>query len=238
VTGFAFVREPPERVGELAAALGISVAEVFSDGRSDMGFVMNERFSATYDWDMYHEHPVRSADDLARRRLREYCVFFASGQDECEAALRTLHGAPQRVGERIRYARFFLNVGAGGRFNLEWYAREPDWAMPPPDPEQRLVQLRTLVADGGYLVLEPPMPAVECARALGRPDAVGVSTDVHMSHWVLAEPDGERLRLGDRTVEATLGGWPSGPAVSGVSIPAAAVHHLGPDDVVRSVRVE
>jgi hypothetical protein len=238
VTSFAFVRRPPERVGELAAALGLTVGDIFADGRSDMGHVMHDRFSATYDWDMYHEDRVRSADDLGRRSLQDYCVFCDGGRDECEAALRALHGEPQPVGERTRYGPFFLSRGVGGRFNLEWYATEPDWAMPPADPEQRLAELRALVADGGYLALEPPMPAIECAGALGRPDAIGVSTDVHMSHWVLAEPDGERLRIGGRAVEATIGGWPSGPEVSGVSIPAGAAHHLGDDDVVRWVRIE
>jgi hypothetical protein len=81
------------------------------------------------------------------------------------------------------------------------------------------------------------MPALELARALGRPDAVGRSTDVHMSHWVLAEPTGELLRVGGRTVEATLGGWPSGPEVPEASNPAAPVRRLGPDDVVRRISV-
>lgn len=237
MSDFAFVRDPPERLGDLAAALGVTVDELFADGHADMGHVMHDRFSATYDWDMYHEHPVRSADDLAHRRLQDYCVFHAGGREQCEAALRARHGAPTAVGERIRYGPFFVSAGAGGRFNLEWYESEPDWAKPPADPAERRAQLQQLVADGGYLALEPPMPALECARALGRPDAVGVSTDVHMSHWVLAEPDGERLQVGGRKVEAMLGGWPTGPAVSGVSVPAAAVHHLGPDDVIRWVRI-
>jgi hypothetical protein len=58
-----------------------------------------------------------------------------------------------------------------------------------------------------------------------------------MSHWVLAEPSGERLRLDGRTVEATLDRWPSGPDVDGVSVPGAAVQHLGDDDVVRRLRI-
>ena len=167
----------------------------FADGNSDMGFVMNDRFSATYAWDMHHEHPVRSADDVAWRQLHDYCVFYAGGQAECEAALRAQYGAPQPVADRIRYGPFFISVGDGGRFNLEWYRDEPDWAMPAADPEERLAQVRALVANGGELTFKPPMPARELARALGRPDAIGRSTDVHLSHWVLAEPDGEQLEL-------------------------------------------
>jgi hypothetical protein len=235
VSDFAFVREAPETVGALAAALGVSVDAIAADGQSDMGYVMHDRFSATYDWDMYHEHPVRSADDLGGRRLQDYCVFGVAGRDACEATLRSLHGAPRAFGERTRYGPFFLTPGEP--FSLEWYETEPDWAMTPADPEERRAQLRALVAEGGYLKLEPPMPAHELAAAIGRPDAVGVSTDVHMSHWVLAEPSGDRLRIGGRSVEAMLGGWPTGPEVDGVSVPAAALHHLGPDDVVRWVRI-
>jgi len=238
MSDFAFVREPPERVGELAAALGLTVAAVFGDGTSDMGFVVNDRFSATYAWDMHHEHPVRSADDVAWRQLHDYCVFYAGGQAECEAALRAQYGAPQPVADRIRYGPFFISVGDGGRFNLEWYRDEPDWAVPAADPEERLAQVRALVANGGELTFKPPMPARELARALGRPDAIGRSTDVHLSHWVLAEPDGEKLELLGRTVEAALDRWPSGPDVAGVSFPGGAVQHLGDDDVVRRLRID
>ncbi|HEX5620966.1 MAG TPA: hypothetical protein VFX51_21265 [Solirubrobacteraceae bacterium] len=185
--------EPPQTVGELAAAVGVPLADVVAGGVWDTGHLLCDDFSATYEWDMYHERPVESADDLARRRLISYHVH-ATGE----------HDPP---------------------------------APPPVDPEERLAQVRAVVAGGGSLDFEPPMPALELAQALGRPDAVGRSTDVHMSHWVLAEPTGEPLRVGGRTVEATLGGWASGPEVPGVSIPAAAVCRLGPEDVVRSLRI-
>ena len=164
MSDFAFVRDPPERLGDLAAALGVTVDELFADGHSDMGHVIHERFSATYDWDLYHERPMRSAGASATGR---------SSSASAPAGGSTSSGTSRRRTGRCR-----------------------------------------------------------------RPDAVGVSTDVHMSHWVLAEPDGERLRIGSRKVDAMLGGWPTGPAVPGVSIPAAAVHHLGPDDVVRWVRID
>jgi hypothetical protein len=183
----------PETVDELAAALNVPLADVVAGGMWDMGSLLTDRFSATYEWDMYHEHPVASAADLARRRLTSYRVH-ATGE----------HYPP---------------------------------APPPVDPEERLAQVRAVVACGGSLQFEPPMPALELARALGRPDAVGRSTDVHMSHWVLAEPTGERLRVGGQVVEATLDGWPSGPEVPEASNPAAPAHRLGPDDVVRSLQI-
>ena len=185
--------DPPATVGELAAALAVPLDDIVATGMWDMGSVITDRFSATYEWDMYHEHPVASAADLARRRLTGYHVH-ATGE----------HYPP---------------------------------APPPVDPEERLAQIRALAAGGGSLALEPPMPALELARALGRPDAVGRSTDVHMSHWVLAEPTGELLRVGGRTVEATLGGWPSGPEVPEASNPASPVRRLGPDDVVGRISV-
>jgi len=214
VTGFAFVRDPPERLGDLAAALGIAVADVFAGGRSDMGHVVDDRFSATYDWDMYHENPVRSADDLARRRLRDYAVFYAAGRGDCEAALRSVHGAPRDVAGRVRYGPFFLS-GDGDRFNLEWYASEPDWAAPPVDPAARIAKVQAIAAaieraetieeaqaalGGPSLRFHPPMPTADAARALGRPGAEPVAVDVHMSHWVI------RVQLGGWRVEATVDG--------------------------------
>lgn len=238
MSDFAFVHDPPKRVGELAAALGLTLADAFGDGHSDMGYLIHDRFSATYAWDMHHERPVGSAEDLGRRTLLDYSVVYDSGQEECEAALRALHGAPQPVADRIRYGPFFIGVGAGGRFSLQWYEEEPDWAVPAADPEERLAQVRALLADGGTLTFKPPMPARELAQALGRPDAIGRSTDVHLSHWVLAAPDGEKLEHLGRTVEATLDRWPSGPDVAGVSSPGGAVQNLGDDDVVRHLRIE
>lgn len=58
-----------------------------------------------------------------------------------------------------------------------------------------------------------------------------------MSAWRLAGPAGEPLRIGRWTVDATLGGWASGPEVAGVAIPAAAVRHVGDGDVVHDLRV-
>jgi hypothetical protein len=213
VTDFAFVRDPPERLGELAAALGLTAAEILADGMSDMGFVVNDRFSARYEWDMYHEHPVRSADDLAHRRLQDYTVFCTAGRDACEAALRSVHGAPREVAGRLRYGPFF--VSGDERFNLAWYAREPDWAAPPVDPAVRIAEVQAIAAaieraetieeaqaalGGASLRLHPPMPKEDAAHALGVPGAEPAAVDVHMSHWVL------RVPLGRWRVEATVDG--------------------------------
>jgi hypothetical protein len=208
------VIEQPETVGELAAAIGVPLADVVAAGMWDMGSIVNDRFSATYDWDMYHENPVRSADDLGHRRLRDYTVFYAAGRRECEAALRALH-EPQPVGERTRYGPFFVSGPDSDRFSLEWYASEPDWAAPPVDPAARIAQVRAIAAaverartieeaqaavGGASLRLHPPMPVADAARALGQPGAEPVAVDVHMSHWVI------RVPLGRWRVEATVDG--------------------------------
>lgn len=193
----------------------------------------------TYVWDMYHERPVTSEAELARRELTTYRLWFPDGRGACEAALRSAYGEGGPEGEKRRYGPFYVDTRAGEAFTLEWYAAVPDWAKPPADPVARRAAIAALASrtEPTVLAFEPPMPALECARELGTPDAIGRSVDVHMSHWVLAGPGGEPLHLGPWRVEATLGGWASGPEVPGVAIPAAAVRHLGPADVVHSLRI-
>jgi hypothetical protein len=71
--------DPPATVGELAAALDVPLDDIVATGMWAMGSFITDRFSATYEWDMYHEHPVASAADLARRRLTGYHVH-ATGE--------------------------------------------------------------------------------------------------------------------------------------------------------------
>jgi hypothetical protein len=113
---------------------------------------------------------------------------------------------------------------------LQWPPPAPP--VPLSDVEAFAERVRRDDLDSTVLTLDPPLPARDVARALGHPDAIGRSVDVHMSSWRLAGPAGEPLRLGRCEIEATLGGWASGPEVAGVAIPAAAVHHLGAGDVV------
>jgi hypothetical protein len=245
---FAFVRDPPPTVGELAAALGMPMARLVAAGMWQMGSVAAGDLHATYAWDMYHEHPVASADALAARALSAWTVRFAGGRDGCEAELRSAYGAPRAVAAYRRYGPFFVTDGDGDAFALEWYAAEPDWAKSPGDPAVRLRAVEAFAArvgraataaelGGTALALDPPLPARDVARALGHPDAIGRSVDVHMSAWRLAGPAGEPLRVGRWCVEAALGGWASGPQVPGLTLPAAAARRLGAGDVVRSLVV-
>jgi hypothetical protein len=276
---FGFVRQPPVTVGELAEALGATVADLVPNGMYGMGSIpltprlseTVEGVSADYAWDRYHEHPIGSVDALAGRRLSRYAARFASGRAACEAELRSGHGPAVPVAGRRRYGPFFVDAGSGGggggggaeRFVLEWYAAMPDWAVPV-DAAVRARAVEELAAavalaetepelaaavaavppvdgievTGARLTFRPPMPAVELAGALGRPDAVGRTVDVHMSSWVLAVPAGEHtgsLRLGRWRVDARLVDGASGGDVPGIWAPASRVAHLTGGDTVRTV---
>jgi hypothetical protein len=219
--------------------------------------------SASYWWDLYHERPVSSAVALAQRSLSRYTVRFAAGRPACEAELRAVHGPPTPVAGRHRYGPFFVD-GDGERFVLEWFATTPDWAMPPVDAAARMravaelaarvtgassaqelaLALADVPADAGItasgieLRFQPPMLASDLARALGCPDAVAQTVDVHMSSWTLATVTGDRtarLRLGRWRVDTHVDGGASGGEVPGVQAPAALVAFLGAEDIVRWV---
>ena len=102
------VDAPPATVGELAAALGLRVAELEPRG-----------VAYAYAWDVHHELPPDSVEELARRALTAYRLPL-SDADACEAALRVRYGDPVEVEGRRRYGHFLIG-GAG----LEWHAELP-----------------------------------------------------------------------------------------------------------------
>jgi hypothetical protein len=237
MSDFAFVRDPPERVGEITAALGLTVTDVFGDGTSDPGFVVNDRFSATYAWDMHHEQPVRSAEDLQWRQLHDYCVFYAGGQAECEAALRAQHGAPQPVAERTATGRSSSAPATAGGSTLSGTRTS------------RIGRCRRPTRRSGSRWCGRSWPTVGSSRSGRRcraragPGARPAGHD-RPQHGRAPEPLGARrtgrreLELLGRSVESTLDRRPSGPDVAGVSFPGGAVQHLGDDDIVRRLRID
>jgi hypothetical protein len=254
---------PPATVGDLAAALRVPLADLMAGGLSGMGSVVTPAVSATYAWDLYHEPPVASVDDLARRRLVRYAVPFASGRSACEEALAAGYGPPVALAGRTRYGPFFLTDGEP--FTLEWYDTTPDWARPPVDAAARIAAVGALaarvaaaasepevaaavagvpaalgvtVSDSG-LRFEPPMPAADLVRAFGWTDTAAQTVDVHMSTWTVVHVSGDRTAwptVGRWRVDAYLAGRPSGDPVPGVSAPAASIAHLDAADPVGSVR--
>src|SRR5947207_12640574 len=127
---FGFVRRPPVLVADLAAALGVRVSDLVPDGWYGIGSILVparlsaavDDVSADYEWDLYHERPVTSAEDLAKRRLHRYQVRFTAGRRACEAELRIEHGPPIPVAGRRRYGPFYVGDGDGEPFTLEWFA--------------------------------------------------------------------------------------------------------------------
>ena len=99
---------PPATVGELAAALGLRIADLEGSG-----------VAYAYAWDVHHELPPDSIEALAGRALTAYRVPLADAAG-CEAALRERHGEPVEVGGRRRYGHFLLSASG-----LEWHAELP-----------------------------------------------------------------------------------------------------------------
>jgi hypothetical protein len=215
------VLDPPRRVRELAAGAGLLVADLLPMG--GMGDVFAANVSASYRWDMHHEHPVTTAAELGPRELISYSVRVSSGRARCEAAVRESDEA------------FFVKHPVEDAFTLEWYAETPDWALPPIDHDLGGLTVRICAAtEPQSLEFRPAVPALELARALGAPDAFARTVDVHMSSWRLATHAGD-IQIGDWIVEASLSGSPTGEPVPGVDLPAAMAVTLGEGDVVRYV---
>jgi hypothetical protein len=208
------VPDPPETVGALALALGLTVEQLVPHGMYSMGSILGPGVSAEYEWDMHHEAPVETLGALARRRLTSFRVTLAG---DVEPALRDRFGPP-RDG---RYGPFALSPDA-----LEWRAAWPAEAGDAAALADRIAAAR----EPGPLPLDAPVPAAALAAALGHPDAVARTVDVHMSSWRLGP-----LAYGEWEVEAALERAPTGPEAG--SIPAGVARALDPDVRVHSVRL-
>jgi hypothetical protein len=93
--------------------------------------------------------------------------------------------------------------------------------------------------------LKPPMRAQELVAAFGWANTIGMSRDVHMSSWTIAEVIGaDEYRLQTRaprhgcwSVEAFLVRRPTGGACPECRAGGIGQHRLGEGDAVRSVRL-
>lgn len=91
--------------------------------------------------------------------------------------------------------------------------------------------------------LKPPMNARKLVELFGWKEAIGVSRGVHMDHWTIVEVVGvDEYRLETRapqrgrwSIEATIGGWPTGGARPECRAGGIGQHWLGADDIVRSL---
>jgi hypothetical protein len=108
---------------------------------------------------------------------------------------------------------------------LEWHASEP---RPQGDVQALLARIREATA--GRIDLDAPVPALALARALGVPEPIAHTVDVHMSSWRM------ELRHRDAVLVATLAGPPGGRDVLGP--PAARAAKVGEDATIVSVELK
>jgi hypothetical protein len=220
--GFGLVLAPPRQMWGLAAGLGKRLDD---PERPLMGSLVTETLAADFRWDIHHEDPVRAAYELGPRELTAYRVYFPHGRAECEPL--------------IPHDEWFYVKAEDDAFTLEWYAEEPDWAMPPPQPghlqalAERLTTATTLEQD--EFEFRPPVSARELAAALDAPDAFVRTVDVHQSHWHLVTPSGYP-KIGAWTVHASLDGRATGERIPDHD-PAAAAKNLGAEDRIRRLKV-
>jgi hypothetical protein len=173
---------------------------------------------------MYHESPVETLGALAERRLSSYRIALTPA---LETALRDRFGEPELVHGRRRYGPFYV-VDA----ELEWYATEPDWAKPQLDLQALLDRIAEAGAPG-RIALDPPVPALALARALGEPAPTARTVDVHMSSWRM-----QPLTHGRWQLTATLSGPPGGPDVPGDKPPAARLAYVGEAATIVTLSLE
>jgi hypothetical protein len=207
------VGDPPETVGALALALGLRVEQLVPHGMYSMGSIQGPGVSAEYEWDMYHEPPVETLGALAGRRLVSFRVSVAG--EGVETALRARFGEPREG----RYGPF-----ACSSQQLEWHAA---WPVAPGDAAVLAARIAA-AREPGPIALEGPVPAAALAAALGHPEAVARTVDVHMSSWRI-----EPLTFGDWEVDAMLERAPAGPPLP--SPPATGTRALDPEVLVQSV---
>jgi hypothetical protein len=213
--GLGLVLAPPRTMRELAAGLGLRLEDVLAPGEVAMGSLpprWGGGVSASFRWDIHHEHPITEPARLGSRELEGYSVHFDHGKAACEAATHTPG---------------FALVGDDA-FTLTWTEPGPE-ATPPPT-------LLAAIRAGEPVDHHVDAPAREVAEALGVPDAIARTYDVHMSSWYLATADGGRISAGGAIVEARLE-HAHGERVPGLSLPAAAARVLHADDRVAHLRV-
>jgi hypothetical protein len=263
------LERPATTIGELAHALGIEVADLAdyvrmghlatdlpTSGQSWADRCRSARsrgihsLSGRYAWDIHHQQPVPSAERLPGTALQEYAIEFTGNPEACEAELQKRYGPPELIfattgrydppGGRRRYRPFFVAAPTAGGFVLEWYAREPEWAIAEVDPAARDEFLRTLVRaleielDGAAVVRDleplagraraelstaffsirfhPPLPIAQLFAATGWEQPVAITTGIYMDTWyVLPHADFASGGVGARVGAWTLRSLLEGP---------------------------
>ena len=97
-------------VGELAAQRGVKLEDLVRTPLFGM-LAPDAPFSATFAWDMHHEHPVTTAEDLAGRRLLSY-DGWSIDDDKPKVGLDAVGASGARRFARVQPARPGARVAA------------------------------------------------------------------------------------------------------------------------------
>lgn len=230
--------------------------------------------SVKYAWDMYHESLAASIDALRAKRVLDFTVRLARGRSLVEGTLRERFGAPRTIAAHRVYGLWLVDEQDGDACALAHYDKLPDWAVATADSgarERFLIELANVTAAEATLdavrtrlgapppatgmvmhatdlafELVPPIAAIELARILAWPNAIGQSTDVHQSSWriKLVRSEGAYGPVtvppiyGRFDVDAQLRSRPTGGTVPGHQGGPVGREQLGPDDLVGHLRLE
>lgn len=165
---------PPLTVGALEAALGMQLGPSILP-RSGLGLLSTTNVSVKYGWH-FTGGAVTTLEDLRARSLVEWSATFAQGSAATDAALRERFGPPRELpsGRGRAFGPWILVPAAGGQAcTLSWYAKLPDWAVPPTDAARRQRALFELAT-----ALTTAETIADLARALSSlPDSCGLVHD-------------------------------------------------------------
>jgi hypothetical protein len=140
-----WLRELEAVVGPLHRDLSVW-EEAVGPLRRDLAQGPIEHLDVRFTIDFYHQDPQREENV----QLASWDVLFRGGADEALARLRQRFGEGQpldyAVGHPHRFGDLFLTPLPAGRFQLAWYAEEPEWAVPRRSPaDERALEDRLIV---------------------------------------------------------------------------------------------
>lgn len=195
--------KPPETVGDLEHALGVSLAidpeplRLGAFGGFALGFTgLVTRLAFAYGWDLHHQEPAKTVDELRKKPLTRFGVTMTSGGNELQRALGDRFGEPRVTPTHRIFGETWMVATRGPEITVSWYAKLPDGALPPIDPvvrEKALGDLARAIASaseiGGIEQAVKALPS-GCGARLGK--AYGTSVSIEIAP-PMAAPDLARI---------------------------------------------
>src|SRR5687768_13129013 len=131
-------------MSELEEIVGISLVDADVAGNDFGHFLLRRELageiadvSATYAWDMYHEHPASTLERLRERRLLDFTLSVRTGRAAIERELGARFGEPRAVDATHVYEHWIVRHHAEDACALSHYETLPDWAVEKPNAETR-----------------------------------------------------------------------------------------------------